>query len=53
MSLEAIKKALVINYFLTEKDNSPENIALLTGISEDRVNRIITKYLHNIEVHES
>lgn len=43
--LEDKKDAIVIDLYLTEQNNSIKNIAIITGLLEKTVNRIINNYL--------
>lgn len=47
MSLENTKEVLVLDWFLTKKENSVKRIATEFGLTEHRVHQIINKYLDN------
>ena len=45
MNQQNTKEALVIHYFLTEKNNSDREISEKTGVQITRVCKILSKYL--------
>lgn len=47
MNQQNTKEALVIHYFLTEKNNSDRELAEKTGVQISRVSNILAKYLKN------
>ena len=49
--LDNEKDAVVIDLFLTTHDNRVSVIAEKTGVSPQKVNAIINKYLNNINVN--
>lgn len=53
MTTEAMKELFVLDLFFTETNNTAAAIAKQVEISENRVQKIITKYLKNKTIHES
>lgn len=49
--LENEKTAIIIDLFLTSHDNRVSVIAEKTGLSEQRINSVINKYLKGIKVN--
>ena len=43
--LENKKEAIILNLFLTEKENSVKSISEKSGLLEKTVHRVINKYL--------
>lgn len=43
--LENKKEAIILNLFLTEKENSVKTISEKSGLLEQTVHRVINKYL--------
>lgn len=50
-NLQAEKEAVVINLFLTSKNNTVPAIVAVTGLAKSTVNQIINKYLSNLKVN--
>lgn len=53
MTTEEMKELIVLDLYFTETNNTAPAIAKEVEISENRVNRILTKYLKNKTINES